>query len=130
MSGSGPAERNCDELSSRNGFTFRSQALGSLTKPGSTGSQTPGPGGSSGKPAGPKRPSAVRAAIIAAAAASPTAMPRVLGTPSAMPASDAAYWASSVDFTAPGRLRRTRYAAVAAAASFESNGEPTRVVSR
>ena len=43
----------------------------------------------------PKRPSAVRAAIIAAAAASPIAIPRVFEMPSGIAASEAAYWASS-----------------------------------
>jgi hypothetical protein len=83
---------------------------------------------------GPKRPSPWRAAIIAFAAASPAAIPAVLNGVSAIAASEAAYSVSSVcnklalfgngmlAGTVVTMLERTRYAAVAAAASFEAIG--------
>src|SRR5688572_24832841 len=74
VSGKGPAEANCDALGIRNGFTFRTQPAGSLPKAGGTGRHCPG-SMPVGKPGAPKRPSFVRAAIIAAAAASPTGTP-------------------------------------------------------
>jgi hypothetical protein len=74
----------------------------------------------------PKRPSPVRAAIIAAAAASPTAIPRVFGDPSGIGASEAAYWVSSVACCAGTRCTSRRYAAAAAAASIESDDVASR----
>src|SRR5688500_17057091 len=68
VSDSGPLERNCDALRIRNGFTSFSQAFGSLTKAGRTGCQAPAPNPTRNRN-GPNRPSSVRAAIIAAAAA-------------------------------------------------------------
>ena len=79
----------------------------------------------------PKRPSPCRAAIIASAAAFPAAMPRFLNGLSGIPLSEAAYSAFSVATTLAlfgnamvgGTVKaisvRTRYAAVAAAASCE-----------
>ena len=113
----------------RKGFTSFSHANGSFTKAGRTGRHWPAPVPTGNRYA-PKRPSSVRAAIMAAAAAPPTAIPRVFAVPSGTDASDAAYCASSVAFCAGTRLSSTWYAAVAAAASFESNGVATRDVSR
>jgi hypothetical protein len=107
VSASGPSERNCEGLRIRNGFTSFSQALGSLTNAGSTGRHTPG-----SKPTAkrnePKRPSSVRAAIIAAAAASPTAIPRVFANPPGTSASEAAYRAASAACCAGTRCTSTR----------------------
>ena len=98
---------------------------GSFTNVGSTGRHTPGSGPRRGSRAAPKRPSSVRAAIIAAAAASPTAIPRFFERPSGIAASDDVSCASSAGCCAGTRWTRTRWAAVAAAASLESVGRPT-----
>ncbi len=102
----GPSEPNCVPLSIRNGLTSFSHANGSLTNAGSTGRHWPAPVPTGNRYA-PKRPSSVRAAIIAAAAAPPTAIPRVFALPSGIAASDAAYCASSVGFCAGTRLSST-----------------------
>jgi hypothetical protein len=102
---SGPAERNCDEFRIRKGFTSFNHAFGSLTFAGRTGRQAPGADPTANLN-GPKRPSSVRAASIAVAAASPTAIPRVFDEPSGIVASDAAYCASSVD-CCPGTIFRS-----------------------
>src|SRR5207237_8003626 len=81
---------------------------------------------------GPKRPSPSRAAIIASAATSPAAIPSVLSGPSGIAASEFSYSVSSacsksalfgngiLAGTVETILERTRYAAAAAAASFEA----------
>ncbi len=94
VSGSGPSDRNWDELGMKNGSTSLSQPFGSFTNIGSTGRHTPGPV-PEGKPGAPNRPSSVRAAIIAAAAASPTAIPRFFERPSGIAARDDASCPSS-----------------------------------
>jgi ribosomal protein S30 len=126
---SGPSERNCEASSSRNGRTSLTHAFGSLPKAGRTGFQTPGPEPTAKRNA-PKRPSSVRAAIIAAAAASPTRIPRVFELPSGIAASEAAYCASRTACCAGTRCESILYAAAAAAAGFESIGCATRDVSR
>ena len=64
------------------------QGAGSVAKIGGVGRQAPGVVPITGVN-GPKRPSSARAASIAAAACSPSAMPRDLPGPSAIAASDA-----------------------------------------
>src|SRR5918995_7455398 len=91
VSSFGPFDMNLAGSSTRNGFTSFSQAFGSFTNRGRTGRHSPGrvP---TGNRYGPKRPSFVRAAIIAAAAASPTAIPPAFAAgPSEIAPSEAAY---------------------------------------
>src|ERR687898_2043983 len=128
-SASGPSERNCEPLWRRKGRTSFSHPFGSLTSAGGTGRHWPGSDPTANRN-DPKRPSSVRAAIIAAAAALPTAIPRVLDEPSGIPISEAAYCASNVACCVGARCESILYAAVAAAASFESDGVATRDVSR
>jgi hypothetical protein len=132
----GPSVRNCEALFSRNGRTPPTHGVGSsigVPSGFNSGCQCPGSSfGTHGE--GPKRPSPRRAAIIAFAAASPAAIPAVLNGVSAIAASAAAYSVSSVcnklalfgngmlAGTVETMLERTRYAAVAAAASFEAFG--------
>ncbi len=75
-------------LGTRNGSTFASQAVGSTTNAGGVGRHSPGrePITTSN---GPPRPSFARAASIAAAAASPAAIPPAFAGPSGTAASDA-----------------------------------------
>ncbi len=90
---------------------------------------------------GPKRPSFIRAAIIASAAALPALMPILLNGLSGIAPFEMSYCAASpvsklalfgngmVRGTPETMLERTRYAAVAAAASCEAV-EPKRLFSR
>jgi hypothetical protein len=134
VSARGPAVRNCDELCIRNGRTVPTHGVGSsIFVPSGFKSGHQCPGAVFGTHCdGPKRPSPCRAAIIASAAAFPAAIPCVLNGVSGIAASDVAYCASSVwnklalfgneivTGTVETMLERTRYAAVAAAASFEA----------
>ena len=106
-SAAGPCDWNCVPLSSRNGFTSFSHANGSFTNAGSTGRHWPGSVPTANRNE-PKRPSSVRASIIAAAASSPTAIPRVFAVSSGIPASDDAYNGSSVAFCVGTRLSSIR----------------------
>ena len=90
VSGSGPLVRSSAALGIRNGLTSFSQAAGSFAIAGSTGFHWPGPEPTGNRNA-PKRPSSFRAAIIAAAAALPTAIPRRFDALSEIEASEAAY---------------------------------------
>ena len=109
-------------------MTFLSHAPGSLTKPGGVSCQTPGSGGPTGNGSATNRPSSVRAAITAHAAASPVAIPPVLAGPSAtaaLAASNAgstiatsAFCWASVPTTPPSTS--TRWAAAATARSWEN----------
>ena len=134
MSACGPSVRNCDELSIRNGRTPPTHGVGSsIGVPSGFNSGCQCPGSSFGFHGdGPKRPSPSRAAIIASAAAFPAAIPWVLDGPSGIAASEVSYSVSS-DCNRSARFgngmragtvetmfERTRYAAVAAAASFEA----------
>ena len=74
MSAFGPSVRSISALGTMNGRTFPTQGAGSCANNGGVGRQMPGAGGYSAG-AGPKRPSFCRAVSIAAAAASPTAIP-------------------------------------------------------
>src|SRR5215207_5461593 len=90
----GPAVRNCDELSMRNGLTPPTHGVGSRMGSPVVGSVSGHqcPGAVFGTHCdGPKRPSFCRAAIIASAAASPAAIPRALKGESGTPASEAVY---------------------------------------
>ena len=129
VSAGGPSERNCEPLRIRNGRTFASHAFGSLTNAGSTGRHWPGSVPTANRNE-PKRPSSVRAAIIAAAAALPTAIPRVFAEPSGIAMSAVAYCASNVACCVGARCESILYAAAAVAASFESEGVATLDVSR
>src|SRR5215207_7851108 len=102
-----------------NGVTFRSHPAGSLTNPGSAGRHCPG-NVPVVKPGAPNRPSFARATSIAAAAASPTAIPPVFAGPSGIPATDVIHFAASAGCCAGTMLTSTRYAAVATAASNEA----------
>src|SRR5690242_8199397 len=89
----GPSLRNCDDVRSRNGFTFATHAVGSsCSEPSglSSGCQCPGLAFETHGD-GPKRPSFVRAASIASAAAVPAATPASLAAPFGTAASEAAY---------------------------------------
>src|SRR5215217_6487178 len=90
----GPSERNCDALAIRKGFTYATQAKGSLAKSGSSGRHAPGLELAVNLK-GPNRPSSIRAEIIAAAAVSPAAIPPSFDTPSGTAVSDASYNGSS-----------------------------------
>ena len=92
MTGFGPSVRSISTFGTRNGFTFPTQAAGSLA----TIPVGPCGGASRHSPASkpsvnwnvPKRPSSARAASIAEAASSPIAIPAVLAGPSGTAASD------------------------------------------
>src|SRR5215216_3796189 len=141
VSACGPMVRNCDGLCIRNGRTPPTHAVGSsIGVPSGFRSGHQCPGAVFGTHCdGPKRPSFCRAAIIASAAAFPAAIPCLLNGVSGIATSDVAYWASSVcnklplfgnemvTGTVETMLERTRYAAVAAAASFEALAEKRRL---
>ena len=127
VSGFGGRPRNFEASPIRNGLTSLSHAPGSLMKSGTSGRHAP-----TADPAvnrkGPKRPSSVRAAIMASAAALPVAIPPSFAAPGGIVARAASYSGFSraasagccAAGTTGGRLSTsTRYAAVAAAASRE-----------
>src|SRR5688572_4486833 len=125
VSGQGPFVRNCNALLIRNGVTFRIHPFGSF--PLASGTQSPGPGtAGTVKQHGPNRPSPVLAAIIAFAAATPAAIPPAFaglsGVTSGSIAGSVLYVVVSAASCSGRMLLRTWYAAVAAAASCESNG--------
>src|SRR5215208_3810627 len=140
----GPAVRNCEELCSMNGRTRPTHGVGSSSGRNVVGSisgcQYPGPV-SCVHWDGPKRPSFIRAAIIASAAAFPALMPILLNGLSGIAAFAVLYCVVSpanrlalfgngmVSGTPETMLERTRYAAVAAAASCEAV-EPNRLFRR
>ena len=74
MSAFGPSVRSISALGTMNGRTFPTHGAGSFAKFGGVGRQMPGAGGYSAG-GGPKRPSFIRAVSIAAAVASPIAIP-------------------------------------------------------
>src|SRR6476646_11597722 len=76
VSAGGPAVRNCDELSMRNGFTPPTHGVGSRMSPAAFESGHQCPTAVLGTHwDGPNRPSSARASSMACAAAWPTAMP-------------------------------------------------------
>src|SRR3954454_12304152 len=102
-SAGGGAERNCEELWMRNGFTLPTHGVGSSSgaPPERSGCQCPG--AEFGTHAeGPNRPSPSLASSIASAAACPTATPWRLNESSSTDASEAAYAEASVP-TSPAR---------------------------
>src|SRR4026207_565739 len=136
MSELGPGLRNCDELCIRNGSTPPAQGVGSwaVVPFGATGSQYPGFAFGTNCD-GPNRPSSCLESIIACAAAVPAAIPIFLNGESGMAFFDALYCASSdastvalnagvneemVKGTVSTMFFRTRYAAVATAASSDA----------
>ena len=74
VSAFGPSVRSISALGTMNGRTFPTHGAGSFAKFGGVGRQMPGAGGYSAG-GGPKRPSFIRAVSIAAAVASPIAIP-------------------------------------------------------
>jgi hypothetical protein len=118
QSGFGPRERKSHAALIMNGLTSFTQALGSFTNIGSTGRHSPGSSPTVNLNA-PNRPSFILANSITRAAFSPTATPPSLALPGGMPANDVMYCDVSPDSCAGTMPTRTRYAAVAAAASFE-----------
>src|SRR6478736_9038808 len=132
-SAGGGAERNCEELWRRNGFTLPAHGVGSSSgAPVGDSSGCQCPGAELGTQAdGPKRPSPSRAWSIAAAAACPMSTPCLLNDPPGTAPSEAVYAADRVlsSPARPGNATRsgavatssetTSYAAVATAASSD-----------
>src|SRR5262245_53350037 len=130
VSAFGPLERNCDVRWSVNGLTFETQANGSLANAGSVGRHSPG-SVPTGVVNGTKRPSPVRSARIAAAAAAPAAIPSSFAVPSGIAARAPAYrlfsrsmttWGSAGTGAMPSPTS-TLWDAVATAASMDASGD-------
>ena len=108
-------------------MTFPTHGVGSGTVSGGETRHTPGVvPKTNGNGVVGLRPSFARAASIAAAAISPASIPPVFAGPFGIAASEAAYCAASVASAAVCEdgttATRTRYAAVATAASVEDSG--------
>jgi hypothetical protein len=88
VSGFGGSESSIATSGTRNGRTFATHGAGSSPNPGGDGRHSPGPEPNTNVN-DPPRPSFARAASIAAAAASPAAIPPASAGPSGIAASDA-----------------------------------------
>ena len=121
VSASGPGVRNCDPLSTRNGFASFTHGLGSHAGAPvavASGCHTPGTNVPNVHEIR-TRPSCPSASI-ASAAMVPTSIPLSLRAPFGIPASEASYAACSVGLGKS--VFSTRNAAVAAAASGDAFG--------
>jgi hypothetical protein len=122
----GPSVRSISTSGTRNGCTLPTHGAGSRA----TVPAGPCGGPSRQSPASvpsttvndPNRPSFARAASMAAAVASPTAMPPAFAGPSSIAASDSLYGVRSAPCCAGKSPTSTLNAAAATAASFENDG--------
>src|SRR5215203_3769748 len=126
-SGGGPG-RNCAASRNANGVTLPHwRLLPPVAEQPAVSCHCPGSEVDGRYDCGGADPSLLRSAIIAAAAASPVAIPSILAWLSAMPPSETEYAASMAVAWLAKYVRSTRCAAAAAAASGDAPGGATIV---